>query len=78
MDLDTTILQSKTAIELVKFIDKVFDSQDVWNVELYLEYQEVKKEYDKAIKRRNGNSKYNTNFVDLDEKERESNEHKTT
>ena len=78
MYLDTTILQSNTAIELVDYIKRQMEiidnmsesaSDEEWFTDICVikrDYDKIIALHDKAIRRREGNTKYNKSFVDLD------------
>jgi hypothetical protein len=76
MYLDTTILQSNTAIDLVSHIKrqmKIIENSEIKDQEMMPQLCSIKRDYDKiislhnkAIRRREGNTKYNKSFVDLD------------
>ena len=65
MQLDETMLQSNTAINLVEYIDKIVgilgDEFMENNVKIARDYRSIKEKHDKALKRRS--TKYRTDLT---------------
>ena len=68
MYLDETILQSRTTITLMEFIDELMESRiskDDPNLDINIRYKEIKKQHERALKRRSRH--YRTDLYDISE-----------